>query len=191
MLRAGLLSGTVGRIATHGPTETAAMLHARGARQRLPWIQYCPHQVDKRNIAAMGLTKVYESLHLVEFEEECPLDIVSNVVDSIWSLQYVVPGPICGFAGPLQRSSIGSSGTHFQAVLFRYGDQNKLNTFLAAPKTQDLFQTATHADNGGAAITTFSFQGAVPAELEAIFRRGSEWDTGVELIIALQLQVGG
>lgn len=41
-----------------------------------------------------------------------------------------------------------------------------------------------------AAITTLNFQGRVPSELEAIFRRGPEWGEGVELVLAMALQVG-
>ena len=40
-----------------------------------------------------------------------------------------------------------------------------------------------------AAISTLNFAGRVPTELEAIFRRGPEWDAGVELVAALVLQV--
>lgn len=39
-----------------------------------------------------------------------------------------------------------------------------------------------------AGISTVNFQGCVPNELEAIFRRGSEWEAGVELVVALALQ---
>ena len=39
-----------------------------------------------------------------------------------------------------------------------------------------------------AGISTINFQGRVPNELEAIFRRGSEWEAGVELVVALALQ---
>lgn len=37
-----------------------------------------------------------------------------------------------------------------------------------------------------AGLITLTFQTSVPNELEAIFRRGSEWDEGEELIVALQ-----
>jgi len=39
-------------------------------------------------------------------------------------------------------------------------------------------------------VATASFQTAVPSELEALFRRGSEWEQGVELIAGLSRQPG-
>jgi hypothetical protein len=41
-----------------------------------------------------------------------------------------------------------------------------------------------------AAITTLNFLGAVPNELEAVFRRGGQWEAGLELMLALAVQVG-
>lgn len=42
-----------------------------------------------------------------------------------------------------------------------------------------------------AAISTLNFLGSVPNELEAIFRRGGEWEAGLELAAGLALQVCG
>ena len=42
-----------------------------------------------------------------------------------------------------------------------------------------------------AELVTVNFRGSVPAELEAIFRRGQEWEEGWELAAGLALQVGG
>jgi hypothetical protein len=41
-----------------------------------------------------------------------------------------------------------------------------------------------------AGISTLCFEGAVPSELEAIFRRGGEWDAGRELVVALRAAPG-
>ena len=42
-----------------------------------------------------------------------------------------------------------------------------------------------------AAMSTLNFLGCVPNELEAIFRRGGEWEAGLELVVALGVQVRG
>jgi len=39
-------------------------------------------------------------------------------------------------------------------------------------------------------VATVCFQNAVPNELETIFRRGQEWEAGLELILALARQPG-
>ena len=42
-----------------------------------------------------------------------------------------------------------------------------------------------------AGVATLAFSGAVPNELEAVFRRGEEWEAGVEHVLALRVQVRG
>ena len=49
---------------------------------------------------------------------------------------------------------------------------------------------STSASKIADTVATFSFSSLIPNELEAIFRRGSEWDEGFEMISALKLQPG-
>ena len=39
-----------------------------------------------------------------------------------------------------------------------------------------------------AGVATLAFSGAVPNELEAVFRRGEEWEAGVEHVLALRVR---
>ncbi|KAL4459186.1 hypothetical protein ABPG75_014051 [Micractinium tetrahymenae] len=153
--------------------------------------------------AAAGQAAVAESLHLLRFPPGVFEEEVSQVVDGIWSLQYLAAGPICGSAGRLVRfHSTGSAdqagagaeaGAEAQpavshAVLFRYANETALTRFEAQPRVQ-LMLSGTGAP-AGTGITTINFRGSVPNELEAIFRRGPEWAAGAELVVALALQGG-
>jgi hypothetical protein len=77
---------------------------------------------------------------------------IAQVVDGIWSLQYMAAGPLCASAGPLaqfQASSAAAGGpqqaqqaqqaeqpvfTH--AVLFRYANEASLERFEQQPRVQ-------------------------------------------------------
>lgn len=48
----------------------------------------------------------------------------------------------------------------------------------------------TSAPKIASTVATLSFSSLIPNELEAIFRRGSEWDEGYEMIVALKVQPG-
>lgn len=72
-------------------------------------------------------------------------DEVAQMVDGIWSLQYLAAGPICGSAGPLKGfRSAGGSGTGdgaaaqpaSHAVLFRYANEAALARFESQPRVQ-------------------------------------------------------
>lgn len=117
---------------------------------------------------------------------------MAAVVDGIWSLQYMAAGPICGTAGPLSQfrcaAGTGASCRPFShAVLFRYANPANRERFEGQPRVQ-LMLGGTGAPPG-TQVSTLNFQGRVPSELEAIFRRGGEWAEGVELVLALALQV--
>ncbi|PSC74061.1 sonic hedgehog A [Micractinium conductrix] len=159
---------------------------------------FMPH-THRRDLptAAAGQTAVAESLHLLSFPPNTSEEDIASVVDGVWSLQYLAAGPICGSAGPLAgfrragaaaeyAGDAGDAPTH--AVLFRYSNEVALLRFESQPRVQ-LMLGGTGAPQG-TAITTLNFQGRVPSELEAIFRRGPEWGEGVELVLAMALQGG-
>lgn len=85
-------------------------------------------------------------------------------------------------------SSPASAPPFTHAVLFRYGQEKLLQTFLDNPRIAAILETT--AGTAAEGVATLCFTTAVPNELEAIFRRGSEWDEGFELVAALDLQPG-
>lgn len=80
-------------------------------------------------------------------------------------------GELCCTPGPRSR-------THY------------ITSFLIAPLVQTLVQ-AVPLPTLSAELVTVNFQGAVPSELEAVFRRGEEWEEGLELAAGLALAPGG
>ncbi|KAI3423404.1 hypothetical protein D9Q98_010621 [Chlorella vulgaris] len=141
--------------------------------------------------AAAAQAAVAESLHLLRFPPDASEEDVSRVVDAIWSLQYAAAGPICASAGPLPAALArmpppAAACSH--AVLFRYGTEAALQRFQAQPRVRLMLSGADAPQ--GTAITTLNFLGAVPNELEAVFRRGGQWEAGLELVLALAVQEG-
>jgi hypothetical protein len=59
---------------------------------------------------------------------------------------------------------------------------------MANPRIQEML--CTNATTVASTVATVSFSSLIPSELEAIFRRGSEWDEGYEMAVALKLQPG-
>ena len=98
---------------------------------------------------------VYETLTLLQFPDACPAEDVLDAVDRVWSLQYMVSGPVCGSAGrllPLPGAEPRAPPfTH--AVLFRYGRRATADAFLDNPRTQELLgQVATGVAEGAVCL---------------------------------------
>lgn len=97
-------------------------------------------------------------------------------LDGLWSTQYLAPGALCAFAGA---TTPGGVFTH--ALHMRFPDPATAATFLGHP--------ATAAKTGAlppSSLTTLLFPGRVAAAtLESLFRRGAEWEAGVEAALLL------
>ena len=95
-------------------------------------------------------TVVHESLTLLPFQSASE-DKAAELVDTLWSMQYLVPGPICGSAGkivPLVGSSnIPPPTSH--AVLFRYGQLAVMDTFLGHLKTKEAIRNCATLSGQG------------------------------------------
>lgn len=133
-----------------------------------------------------------QTLTLFSLPEIADAELVSEVVDSAWSLQYMVRGPVCGSAGSIETSLAAQDGRERllaafnHALLFRYSDRGTLDGFLSHAKTKlmlDEMSSDESKSTHGIASVTFSVD--VPNELESIFRRGDEWENGVELFMGL------
>lgn len=85
---------------------------------------------------------VYETLTLLRFPDTASDEVVEELVNSTWSLQYVVPGPVCGSAGPLETvlGAEGSTPPFQHAVLFRYGQERSMQNFLNNQNTLSLLE---------------------------------------------------
>jgi len=134
-----------------------------------------------------GPCPIFESLTLLHFKPDTAEELISDIVDRVWSVQYLVPGPIVGAAGPL-KSFQGSNTTDVafsHAVLFRFGTHALQGSFQSSSTNQDMLtQTAGAVCDS---IHTINYDATVSNELESIFRRGGEWETGVECILGLSI----
>ena len=102
----------------------------------------------------------------------------------------MVAGPVCSSAGPLiPLASFPAAAPPFShAVLFRYGQDRVMQSFLGHGCTVEILEKAV--ETTAVTLSTLTFSTSVPSELESIFRRGSEWDEGYEFIARVGVQEG-
>ena len=121
------------------------------------------------------------------------------VVDNLWSLQYMVPGPLTagafithetdqrwGSQEPRHRTQHRAHALHF-----RFNKDAAFHAFFNHPLTIKAFESAAH--DQAIELGTLCCRVSVANELETLFRRGAEWEKGLELVVALEessVQVG-
>ena len=135
------------------------------------------------------------------------------MLDDFWSLQYMIPaGVLNGFAGALQPMQGGTSDhstTFTHALHLRFqsmqvtcslylsismlkAEANGAVTHMCLQHVdkfrqhEKLQQARQKAGEVCQAIVECVFLGQVPKDLGHIFRRGAEWDLGVDHILLLQ-----
>ncbi len=164
-------------------------------QQQQPRGHRCSPGRRARTTTRATLLSCPQTLTLFSVPGTADADLVSEVVDSAWSLQYMVRGPVCGSAGSIETSLLPSPAAQDRerllaafnnAVLFRYANRETLEGFLSHAKTK-LMLDEMSSDEGKSThgIASLAFSVEVPNELEAIFRRGDEWENGVELFMGL------
>lgn len=150
-----------------------------------------------------------EFLWLLKARPDAAAEQVEALLDSLWSLQYLVPaGILCASAGPVvscvayqqQQQELGQQQqqsaqapsswqcgfTH--AVHFRLGNRASLEHLLVHPL---MASSRDAVDALCSAASQLVFEGMVAKRLEALFRRGEEYEAGVEHVLLLQPGAGG
>ena len=157
--------------------------------------------------ASASTMAVPQTLTLFSLPENSSAEQISEVVDSAWSLQYMVRGPVCGSAGSIETSLLPTSVTSSvneedakrqallasfnNAVLFRYANMETLDGFMSHAKTKLMLdEMSSDASKSTRGIASLTFSVDVPNDLESIFRRGDVWEDGVELFMGLR-RTGG
>ncbi|RMZ52274.1 hypothetical protein APUTEX25_001664 [Auxenochlorella protothecoides] len=124
--------------------------------------------------------------------------------DSLWSLQYMLPGPITACAGSwTPAGGPGSTpgapalrGAPFQhGVMSRFADPQRRASYLSHPRFASVLEGGGGAPGLAATAPTLcawtlTFDTRVPRDLETLFRRGEEWEAGVELVLGFALPQG-
>lgn len=136
---------------------------------------------------------VSQSLTLFSLDPEYTGEQISEVIDSTWSLQYMVRGPICGSAGPVLMAMLPHTTEdadqaivqrYNNCILFRYASESAMSEFMSHGKTKYMLDEISR-DKTTHGVVSLTWTVRVPNELEAIFRRGQEWEQGYELCIGL------
>jgi hypothetical protein len=88
----------------------------------------------------MASSVVHESLTLLALDG-VDAEAQAEVVDKLWSMQYVVPGPVCGCAGklvPLSAAESAPPPPASHAVLFRFPQFATQERFLNHLKVKEV-----------------------------------------------------
>ncbi|KAL0051135.1 hypothetical protein WJX82_002517 [Trebouxia sp. C0006] len=122
---------------------------------------------------------------LFKVKDDVEAELAETVLDKFWSLQYMIPaGVLNGFAGPVKLIHADNprlSMTH--AVHLRFGTMQHIYQFRQHAKLQ---QVRNEADDMCDTMLEMVVAGTVPRDIEAIFRKGSDWDVGLDHILILQ-----
>lgn len=160
-----------------------------------------------------------EYLLLVQAKPDADAEEMEVLLDSLWSLQYMIPCVMYAAAGtiingiahnkrpPPQQPDLatGSSQTqqfnkpvsepqqnaatpvhpdlYTHAVHFRLSNRSALDSFMAHPLMSQMQEQVRELCTRSAHII---FEGSVTKRLEALFRRGEEFASGVEHVLLLQ-----
>ncbi|KAI8114587.1 hypothetical protein M9434_002708 [Picochlorum sp. BPE23] len=153
----------------------------------------------RRVVASADTCQVAESLTVFSLTPDLDDEQVSEVIDTCWSLQYMVRGPVCGSAGPVITGLVPSGTQSPKAtsleqfnncILFRYASEKSMQDFLNHLKTKYMLDDVAK-EKTSAGVATVTFMTSIPNELESIFRRGAEWEEGYELILGLDRSADG
>jgi hypothetical protein len=158
-----------------------------------------------------------ELLWLLKARPDADAEAVAQLLDALWSLQYMVPaGIMCAAAGPVvactaytqrqqqqqageapslppppQAPAGGGDGwqcgfTH--AVHFRLANRASLEHLMVHPL---MAASRDAVDQLCTSSSQLVFEGLVAKRLEALFRRGEEFEAGVEHVLLLQPGASG
>lgn len=162
-------------------------------------------------------SSVVELLWLLKARSDVDPEQIEELLDSLWSLQYLVPaGILCASAGPVvsctayeqqqpqqpvtTSSSLAAAGQAEQrskgrwqcgfthAVHFRLGSRLNLEHLMAHPLMSSSRDAVDALCTDHAQLV---FEGMVTKRLEALFRRGEEFESGVEHVLLLQPSSNG
>ncbi|PNH09485.1 hypothetical protein TSOC_003882 [Tetrabaena socialis] len=110
-----------------------------------------------------------------------------ELLDTLWTLQYRTPGACCASAGPvLQSATRDGAGSLQAAVYYRFSAQAQAERFVAG----SAFADAKARLLGSATVSLSLWKVLVPNDMEALFKRGAAFDTGVDVILSLEPAAG-
>ncbi|EFJ46474.1 hypothetical protein VOLCADRAFT_92979 [Volvox carteri f. nagariensis] len=113
----------------------------------------------------------------------CTIRGWNQLLDTLWSLQYRTPGACCASAGPVvQSASRDGSAAARAAVYYRFSSQAQAERFVAGP----VFADAKARLLGSGSVSLSLWKVLVPNDMEALFKRGPAFETGVDVVLVLQ-----
>ena len=134
---------------------------------------------------------VVEYLLLLQAKEGASAEDIEVALDTVWSLQYMARNIICASAGaitsitysPSNRAPAAAALNFTHVVHFRLMSRGAFEEFMANPTTAKVMtETVAPLCEQTAQVV---FEGLVTKQLEALFRRGEEFETGLEHVIMM------
>ncbi|GLC41701.1 hypothetical protein PLESTB_000686500 [Pleodorina starrii] len=135
--------------------------------------------------ARAATVPVWETLVMLNLAPEIPQNSgeQQELLDTFWSLQYRAPGACCASAGPVvQSASRDSSAGARAAVYYRFSSQAQAERFVAG----SAFADAKARLLGSGTVSLSLWKVLVPSDMEALFKRGPAFESGVDLVLVLQ-----
>mmetsp|Transcript_13184 Transcript_13184/g.33860 ORF Transcript_13184/g.33860 Transcript_13184/m.33860 type:complete len:326 (-) Transcript_13184:77-1054(-) len=142
--------------------------------------------------SASNSCPVAEFVFLCKMKDGVDEAEAEEVVNALWSLQYAVPGCVCGSGGSVISQQIPTAVAETEkyveptawshAVHIRLGSLRAVPSFRANPAVQAAVNGAmTHCDH----IDEVAWASSVASDLGSIYRQGDEWSTGVEHLLMI------
>jgi hypothetical protein len=135
--------------------------------------------------AAAGERTVTELVILLQEGEDDGVATTAALLDELWSAQYLAPGALCAFAGDAVslpgRPLVTPAATH--ALALRFGAPAAAQHFVDHPAFSAPASTAIASGLLARPPTILAFETRAPDDLEPLFRRGPEWEAGLDLCL--------
>ena len=130
-------------------------------------------------------TAVVDFYLLGQSRDGIDLTQIRSVQESLWSVQYAIPGVVASFFGSVPECRCHDDRTFDFAIVFRFSNAAACKNFLENERFSTLLKTSFQEASSD--LLTFTIQQHVMNDLETIFRKGPQFEEGCDHVIVTQL----
>lgn len=135
--------------------------------------------------ASQQLVPVFEYLVLFQLKADCQPEQAVAALEALWGLQIRLPGCMCAFGGPVLQDGAFLHGTGVTHMLhMRFTSRERADAFRQHPVVREAFRTEVQPVAGE--LVEVLFQADIERDMDAMFRKGGEWEAGAEMLLLLR-----
>eukprot|EP00898_Chlorokybus_atmophyticus_P008060 jgi/Chlat1/8255/Chrsp77S07674 len=138
-------------------------------------------------MASSTKTRVVEHVVLFKMGEDFDDRAETDMLDNLYTLQYMCPSVLAISVGA-NVNSPAQSGGYTHALYVRFPDMAALDRYLVHPA--HLSCVETYVKPFVQDTLAIDFQAEVDNDINTVFRRGDDWDQGVEHLVLLKVKEG-